>query len=91
MEWEKLVKSVGSLETVDGHTNNTNIWKQMRKVFPQKVRSIPTGVKNTEGKMITNPNEKKTIFIDHFMHRMRKRPEEDKVKNVIKKNKMSFK
>ena len=36
MEREKLVKTVGSLETVDGHKNNTNIWKQMRKVFPKK-------------------------------------------------------
>ena len=86
MEWEKLVNTLGSLETVDGHTNNTNIWKQMRKAFPQKTKTLPTGVKNTEEKIITNPNEKKKVFIDHFIHRMRKRPAEEDVKSVINTN-----
>ena len=72
-EWKKLVKTLGSLESQDGHTNNTNIWKQMRKSFPKKNKQIPTGVKNIEGKLITTPNEKKSIILDHFIHRMRKK------------------
>ena len=57
---EKLQKVLGSLELQNGATNNTNIWKQMNKAFPKKTRPIPTGVINIEGKIITNPNEKKT-------------------------------
>ena len=33
-EWEKLVKVLGSLETESGATNNTNVWKEFRKAFP---------------------------------------------------------
>ena len=48
-EYEKLVNIVGSLETCEGSTNNTSIWKQLRKSFPNKNRPIPTGVTNSEG------------------------------------------
>ena len=89
-EWENLVKTLGSLETADGHTNNTNIWKEMRKAFPQKNKTVPTGVKNIEGKLITNPIEKKKVVLDHFLHRMRKRPEVEDVKDVIKTNREVF-
>ena len=43
-EWEKLVKTLGNLETADGHTNNTNIWKEMMKAFPKKMKTVPIGV-----------------------------------------------
>ena len=49
---------MGELE-LGGGTNNTNVWKQMRKAFPKKVKSLPTRVKNEQGKVITNPAEKK--------------------------------
>ena len=72
-EWEKLVKVLGSLEVAGGETNNTNVWKEMRKAFPKKTVVIPSGVKNIPGKVITNPTEKKIVILDHFLHRMRKR------------------
>ena len=65
-EWEKLVKVLGSLETNTGCTNNTNVWKEMAKAYPKKSKALPTGVKNVENKVITNPKEKKTVILDHF-------------------------
>ena len=53
-EWEKLNSVLGSLESQD---SNINIWKQMRKLYPKKVKPLPTGVKNLENKVITNPKE----------------------------------
>ena len=47
---------------------------------------MPTGVQNVEGKIITNPNEKKKVILDHFLHRMRKRPVKDEVKDILNKN-----
>ena len=43
-EWEKLVKTLENLETADGHTNNTNIWKEMMKAFPKKMKTVPIEV-----------------------------------------------
>ena len=70
------------LETENGHSNTTNMWKQFRKAYPKKARPVPTGVKNIHGKVITNPNEKKVIIQKHFEHRMRKRPTHLDVKDT---------
>ena len=72
MEWEKITKVLGKLETIDGSTDNKNIWKETRKAYPKKVKPLPTGVKNIEGKLITNVKEKKNVILDHFHHRMRR-------------------
>ena len=74
---------VGSLESKEG---NTNIWRQMRKAFPKKNKPLPTGVKNIEDKVITNPAEKKKVILKHFANRMRKRPVKEDVKEIINLN-----
>ena len=84
-EWQKLNRILGDLE--DGDTN-TNIWKEMKKAFPTKVKPLPTGVRNIENKVITNPDEKKVVILEHFKHRMRERPVKQEVEDIIhvKKN-----
>ena len=47
-EWEKLNNILGSLDSPD---TNTNIWKQMRKAYPKKMKPLPTGVKDMEKKI----------------------------------------
>ena len=89
-EYDKLVKVLGSLDTDHGSTNNTNIWKQMKKAFPSKTKPIPTGVINIEGKVITNPVEKKKVTLDHFLHRMRKRPYKEEVKDILQSEEKVF-
>ena len=82
-EYDKLVKTLGELESETGQTNNTNIWRQLRKSYPKKSKPIPTGIKNIKGKVITNPDEKKKITLNHFRHRMRKRPRKQEVKDIL--------
>ena len=74
------------METDNGGTNCTNIWKEMRKAYPKKSKPLPTGVLNVVGKVITNPKEKKIVTLDHFSHRMRKRKVKEEVKEVIDLN-----
>ena len=87
-ELKKLKDVVGSLETKKG---NTNIWRQIRKAFQKKNEPLPTGVKNCEAKLITNPEEKKNVILKHFAHSIRKRPVNDDVKNIIDLNEKLFK
>ena len=56
----------------------------MRKLFPNKSKPIPTGVQNIEKKVITNTEEKKKVIINHFVHRLRKRPQKEEVKSILK-------
>ena len=67
------MKVLGELETESGGTNSTNVWKEFRKAYPKKSRPVPTGVKNVQGKVITHPEEKKIITLNHFKHKTRPR------------------
>ena len=62
----------------------------MRKAFPTKARPLPTGVKNLEGKLITNSKEKRKVTAEHFEHRMRKRPIKEDIKEVDELNTKLF-
>ena len=88
-EIENLKEALGELE-LGGGTNNTNVWKQMRKAFPKKAKPLPTGVKNEQGKVITNPAEKMKVTQNHFVHRMRKRSAVDEVKAIRESNEKVF-
>ena len=81
-EYKKFEEVLGELETENGHTATTNVWKQFRKAYPKKVRPAPTGVKNLRGKIITNPSEKKNVTLNHFKHRMRERPVHEDIRDL---------
>jgi hypothetical protein len=78
-EWEKLREVLKGLDTSE---RNTQIWKQMKRAYPNKTKPVPTGVMNIEGKVITNPKEKGKVILDHFTHRMRKHPVMDEIREI---------
>ena len=90
-EFDKLEKVLGNMETDSGETDYTNIWKEMRKAYPKKSNPLPTGVRNVQGKVITNPKEKKNVTLEHFTHRMRKRKVKDEIKEIEALNTKLFK
>ena len=75
-EFQKLNKIIGDFESEP----NPNMWRELRKAYPKVVRTLPSGVRDIKGKVITNPSEKKKVTIEHFKHRMRKR---QYIKNVV--------
>ena len=58
----------------------------MMKSFPKKSKPLPTGIMNIKGKVITNPEEKKNVRLEHFEDRMRKRPTVPEVEDIVKMN-----
>ena len=89
-EFKKIQKVLGEIETKKEKLNSTNIWKELRKAFPKKTKPLPTGVKNIQGKVITNPNEKKKVILKHFEHRMRKCPAKEEFSDEVLSNKKLF-
>ena len=90
-EFDKISNILKDLENDSGVTNVTNIWRQFKKAYPTKTKPLPTGVQNIEGKIIINPKEKKKVILEHFRHRMRKRPVKNEVKDILDRNKILFK
>ena len=51
-----------------------NIWN-IKNIFLPKVQSpLPIAKLNLSGQIITNKEELKVVYLDHFIHRMRNRP-----------------
>ena len=57
-ELEKLKEAIRELE-VGGGTNNTFVWKHMRKAFPKKSKPLPTGIKMWKEKLSLTQQKRK--------------------------------
>ena len=58
--------------------NSTNrqksIWKIKKIFFPKIQPPLPIAKKDSNGQLISNPNELKVVYLKHFAFRMRNRP-----------------
>ena len=63
----------------------------MAQAYSKKCKTLPTEVKNIENKIGTNPCEKKTVILDHFLERMKEKPPKEDVQNILDIKKMVLK
>ena len=59
-EFERIKTVIGEFEIEP----NTNMWREMRKAYPKINKSLPAGVKDFKGKVVTNPHEKKKVTLN---------------------------
>ena len=50
------------------------VWNIKNRLFPKKRTAFPCAKKNISGQIITNHKELKDVYLQHFSHRMRRRP-----------------
>ena len=60
------------------------MWRQVRKVFPKVLASAPIGIRNHEGVMVTKTSNIKQIIVRKYQQRMRKRPPNPEIKELMK-------
>ena len=68
----KIYNNINSLKTTKN--SQKSIWKLKNKILPKIKPPLPVAKKNIAGKLITNNEELKNVYLTHFHHRMRKRP-----------------
>ena len=56
-----------------GNFNSIGLWKIKRKMIPSKKVKNNVAKKNSKGKLITNPSELKSLYLDTYVSRLRKR------------------
>ena len=68
--------------------NHTGIWNIRRKVAPKRMKTLPTAKYNPLGRLVTESEELKQLYLDHFKHRLRHRPIMEGLENlqVLKEN-----
>ena len=56
------------------NNTQTSIWKIKNKFFPKIQPNLPVAKKNLAGQIISNREELKSVYLEHFVFRMRSRP-----------------
>ena len=62
------------LDQSDGEAFSQGIWKIKKKEFPKVTAPVPASKLNVNGKMISDPNGIKNLYLETFTHRLRHRP-----------------
>lgn len=70
----KVTENFKAFDCSNVNVNQHGVWKIKKKYFPKKKQTLPVGKKNLKKQLITNPNELKSLYLNTFKHRLRKRP-----------------
>ena len=80
---EVVKKTLGVLNGENGTVQQRGLWKLKKEVNPRIKPTLPVGKKNSEGKIITNPEELKELYLQTFLHRLRDRPIKEGYEGIL--------
>ena len=69
---EKINKTMKILK--QSNNKQRNIWKIKNKFMPKIQSPLPAAKLNLSGQIISNKQELKSVYLEHFAYRMRSRP-----------------
>ena len=70
--YEKIKNNISKLKS--SKNTQQNIWSLKNRFLPKSQPAKPVAKKNIDGQIITNHNELKKLYAEHFSFRMRSRP-----------------
>ena len=70
----KIKDNLQCLTNIDGSTAVSGVWKLTKKLFPKNSKTLPISKKNSNGRLISSPEELKDLYIETYVHRLRHRP-----------------
>ena len=71
---DKVNKIFKSISNSDNSCNTMGMWKQVKKLFPKMLRTVPSGITNHKGTIVTKPFSVKQIIMRKYLIRLRQRP-----------------
>ena len=54
----------------NGSVSTSEMWKLKKRLWPKHKESIPTGKINHQGKLVTSPDEIKTLLANEYKERL---------------------
>ena len=72
-----------NVSQLDNSCNTVGMWKQVRKLFPKILKTVPTGIKNHKGKVVTKSSLVKKIITRKYQIRLRKRPANPEINHIM--------
>ena len=81
---EKIKRNFGHLDQSNGESFANGVWNVKKKEFP-KVATIPPAAKiDVNGRLVTDPENLKKLYLDTFTHRLRQRPVKEDYSEIYK-------
>ena len=80
----RILKCFQDIANSENSCNTRGMWKQIRKVVPKILKTIPTVIKNNKCKIITNTSSVKQIIVRKYKQRLGKRPANPQIKELMK-------
>ena len=78
------MKSFQDIANSDSSCNTLGMWRQERKVFPKVLASVPVGLKDHNGKILTKTYAVKKFVLRKYIQKLRKRPPNPHIKELMR-------
>ena len=59
------------------------MWKEVKKLFPKILKTVPSGVKDHKGRIVTKVTAVKQTIMRKYKQRLRKRPANPEIKVLM--------
>ena len=69
----ETLKQLGDGYNLNG-SGRRNLWRLLKNRFPKNTPAMPVAKKDSQGKLVTNHNELKRLYLKTYKNRMRNRP-----------------
>ena len=74
----------------NGSVSVTDMWILKKRLCPKKNETIQTGKINHKGKLVTSPEDIKSLIYKEYNERLRPRPEHPMMKDIFEEKKKAF-
>ena len=72
--FEKVQENLSNLTSSNGSCNTTGIWKAKQNRIPKHTKPLPVAKIDNHGRIVSDPEDLKKLYIDTYTHRLRNRP-----------------
>ena len=78
------MQSFQDMANSDSSCNTLGMWRQVRKVFPKVLASVPIGLKDHNGKILTKTSAVKNLVVRKYKQKLRKRPSNPHIRELMR-------
>ena len=80
--FEKVKENFSLLTNNQDSFSCNGMWKAKKRMFPKHTKPLPVAKVDSNGRLVSNPEELKSLYLDTYIHRLRHRPIRPELKEL---------
>ena len=81
---DKIHNMFKNISNLDDSCSTLGMWKEIKKLFPKIQKTVPSGIRNHKGTIVTKSSKVKQIISRKYKIRLRRRPSNPEVMHIMK-------